>query len=101
MSLGHHHRPVVAIAPSPRAQMYRGQRGFTMVMFGLMLVPLLLMVGLSVDVGYWYNRASDMQKAADAGALAGVVWLPDGGTAATVAQGVTKRNGFDAAATAR
>lgn len=62
MSLGHHHRPVVAIAPSPRAQMYRGQRGFTMVMFGLMLVPLLLMVGLSVDVGYWYNRASDMQE---------------------------------------
>ena len=98
MSLGHHHRPVVAIAPSPRAQMYRGQRGFTMVMFGLMLVPLLLMVGLSVDVGYWYNRASDMQKAADAGALAGVVWLPDGATAATVAQGVTKRNGFDDAA---
>lgn len=35
-----------------------------------LLIPLLLMVGLSVDVGSWYNRSSDIQKAADAAALA-------------------------------
>ena len=58
------------------------QGGFVLLKFALLLVPLLLMVGFSVDVGYWYNRTAAIQKAADAAALAGVVWLPDTGTAA-------------------
>lgn len=72
----------------------RGQRGYIMVTFGLLLVPLLLMVGLSVDVGYWYDRSSTIQKAADAAALAGVVWLPNFEKAEDYAEEAAERNGF-------
>ena len=78
-------------APSQRA----GQRGYILVTFALLLVPILLMAGFSVDVGSWYNRASNIQKAADAASLAGVVWLPDETKARSVALDVAKRNGFD------
>ena len=71
------------------------ERGYIVAMLGLLLVPLLLMVGLSVDVGYWYNRASEVQKAADAAALAGVVFLPNVGDAETHARIAGARNGFD------
>ena len=63
----------------------RGEHGYVMVMFALLLVPLLLMAGLAVDVGKWYSRSSDMRRAADAAALAGVVWLPDEVAARTAA----------------
>lgn len=69
--------------------------GYVLVMFALLLIPLLLFVGFSVDVGSWYNRASDMQKAADAASLAGVVWLPDEAKARQVALETAKKNGFD------
>lgn len=74
----------------------RGQRdrGYVLVEFAVLLVPLLLMVSLSVDVGSWYNRVSDLQKAADAAALAGVVWLPDEAKAETYALAAAARNGF-------
>ena len=72
----------------------RRDKGYILVQFALLLVPLLLMVGFSVDVGYWYNRASDIQKAADAAALAGVVWLPDVPEARTRAREAAARNGF-------
>ena len=73
----------------------RRDKGYILVQFALLLVPLLLMVGFSVDVGYWYNRASDIQKAADAAALAGVVWLPDVPEARTQATRRRRpRNGF-------
>ncbi len=94
MSLSHRHRTDPQSAPVVR----RRQDGYVMTVFGLMLVPLLLMAGLAVDVGYWYNRASDIQKAADAASLAGVVWLPDMVKAASVAKDVAARNGFDDAA---
>ena len=68
--------------------------GYVLATFGLLLVPLLLMVGLSVDVGFWYNRTSQLQKAADAAALAGVVWLPDLGSATARAREAAARNGF-------
>jgi len=65
-----------------------------MVMFALLLVPLLLMAGLAVDVGGWYNRTSDIQKAADSAALAGVVWLPDAARATQYSREAAARNGF-------
>ncbi|QXC62713.1 hypothetical protein KSP35_07950 [Aquihabitans sp. G128] len=80
------------LASTERAQ---HERGYVMVTFALLLVPLLLMVGLSVDVGGWYNRSSDIQKAADAAALAGVVWLPDVAKATTYAKEAAKRNGYE------
>jgi Flp pilus assembly protein TadG len=91
MQLSHHH----ALVRGPKSiERRRRERGYVLVTFAMLLVPLLLMVGLSVDVGSWYNRASNIQKAADAGALAGVVWLPDTATAGTYARAAASRNGF-------
>lgn len=80
----------------PLATTERGRRegGYVLTQFALLLVPLLLMAGLSIDVGYWYSRASDIQKAADAAALAGVVWLPDVPRARLEARKEAARNGF-------
>ena len=90
--LSHHHadRSVVAAVA-----VRRRERGYVLVTFALLLVPLLLMAGLAIDVGSWYNRASNIQKAADAAALAGVVWLPDVATARSYALAAAKRNGFE------
>lgn len=92
MKLAHTHSPAVVRAAVERR---RRERGYVLVTFALLLVPLLLMAGLSVDVGSWYNRASNIQKAADAAALAGVVWLPNVTTATTYAKEAAKRNGFE------
>lgn len=93
MRLSHHH-------PAPgghhlfHTKRSRGQRGYVLVMFALLLVPLLLMAGFAVDIGSWYSRASDIRRAADAAALAGVVWLPDETKARSVALEAAARNGF-------
>jgi hypothetical protein len=50
---------------------------------------------MAVDYGAWYTEGSRMQRAADAAALAGVVWLPDLATATTVAQTTAKSDGYD------
>lgn len=72
----------------------RREGGYVLVMFALLLVPLLLMAGFAVDVGGWYSRASDIRRAADAAALAGVVWLPDVEKAETAALAAAAKNGF-------
>ena len=90
MQLTHHSR--LSLRTTKRA---RAQRGYILVTFGFLLVPLLLMVGLSVDVGSWYQRSSDIQKAADSAALAGVVWLPDFSQAERFAREAARRNGFE------
>lgn len=88
-----HHRGIPS-HPARRRGRQPGERGYIMVMFGLLLVPLLLMAGLAVDIGHWYSRTSDMRRAADAAALAGVVWLPDLDAARTAALEAAARNGF-------
>ena len=65
-----------------------------MIMSALLILPLLAFAGFATDVGSWYAQASRMQRAADAAALAGVVWLPDATQAETVALDVAERNGF-------
>lgn len=64
----------------------------------MLLVVLLGMAGFGIDVGAWYARGSQIQRAADAAALAGVVWMPGNfPQARAVALDVAKRNGFDPA----
>lgn len=92
MNLTHHPRRRLEL---PTESLRHREHGYVMVTFALLLIPMLLMVGLSVDVGRWYSRTSDIQKAADAAALAGVVWLPDLATATTYAKAAAKRNGFE------
>ncbi|MCU1369587.1 MAG: hypothetical protein JWO77_781 [Ilumatobacteraceae bacterium] len=90
MMISHHHPRLV----QTQAGRHR-EGGYVLVMSALLLVPLLLMAGLSVDVGNWYSNASNIQKAADAAALAGVVWLPDTASASTFAEAAAKRNGYE------
>jgi hypothetical protein len=76
---------------------FRGDKGYAMILSALLIVPLMAFTGLGVDVGSWYASASRMQRAADAAALAGVVWMPDEGRAEQAALDVAKRNGYDPA----
>jgi Mg-chelatase subunit ChlD len=54
----------------------------TIVLFAVLLVVVLSFVALSIDLGYICTVRSDLQTAADAGALAGTGVLPSGGDAA-------------------
>ncbi len=58
------------------------------------LVVLMLMAGLGVDVGYLRYQKQQMQKAADAGALAGASALQYAGDYTSAAQNDTIANGF-------
>ena len=70
------------------------ESGYVMAMTALLLVPLMLFAALAVDIGAWFVRADQTQRAADAAALAGTVWLPDVTRAEEVALDVAARNGF-------
>jgi hypothetical protein len=52
------------------------QRGVVMVMTAILLVVMVGMAGFAVDLGWWYTRTGQLQRAADAAALAGVVYMP-------------------------
>ncbi len=66
--ISHHRAP---------AEPGRKEGGYTMAMTAILLVPLMLMAALAVDVGSWYVKAQEVQRAADAAALAGVPFMPD------------------------
>ena len=51
--------------------------GYTLALTALLLVPIMLIAALAVDVGSWYVEAQEVQRAADAAALAGVTFMPD------------------------
>lgn len=73
----------------------RGDDGFVVVWTSLLLVVLMLMAAFAVDVGSWYSRAAQVQRAADAAALAGVVHMPGNFSAAERdARAEARRNGF-------
>lgn len=68
--------------------------GYVLPLTALLIVVLLAFAGLSVDVGGWYARAAQLQRSADAAALAGVVWMPDFSRAEAAAVAAAGRNGF-------
>ncbi len=76
----------------------RGERGYVLVFMAVTLTVLMAMVGFSIDIGYWYYTAGREQKAADAGALAGVVYLPQtvtpGNSSYDKASQAANANGF-------
>ncbi len=69
-------------------------RGYAVILTALILVPLMGFAGFAVDVGAWYGRASELNRAADAASLAGVVWQPDFPKAEAAARAEAARNGF-------
>lgn len=52
------------------------ERGYVILWVAATMVALLGVTGFAVDLGYWHHRATRLQNAADAGALAGVVYMP-------------------------
>jgi Flp pilus assembly protein TadG len=86
----------------------RPERGYALVLVAISLVVLVIMAALAVDVGYWYNKSSRAQRAADSAALASIteyvkqrknnVSVSNSQVAArNVAISVAKENGFDTA----
>lgn len=80
--------------PRQSAPSSRREGGYAAVLTALILVPLLGFAGFAVDVGAWYGQASSLQRAADAAALAGVIYQPDFAEAEAAARAVATRNGF-------
>jgi Flp pilus assembly protein TadG len=75
----------------------RNQRGYVATVVAI-LVPTVFIgcCAISVDTARWYVEAERVQRAADAAALAGVVWMPsDFATAKTTALAAAKQNGYD------
>jgi Flp pilus assembly protein TadG len=81
------------------ARLFRPRRdeeqGFFLVFFAIMLTLLLGLAGLAVDFSNWAYQGQQQQKAADAAALAGAVYLPDDlATATSTAADVATKNGY-------
>lgn len=71
------------------------EAGQIIVIFALMLTVMIGLVGIAIDVTYAWRTGLEIQRAADAGALAGVVYLPgDLSTAQTRATAEVSRNGY-------
>ncbi len=74
---------------------HRENRGQTLVIVALMIIPLLGFTGLVSDVAWYEVNLMRIQRAADAAALAGVVYLPTNVTGAqTAAQQEAAKNGY-------
>lgn len=69
--------------------------GYVMATTALMLIPMLIFAAFAVDVGSWYVEAQRIQRASDAAALAGVVWMPDENRAREAALEITAINGYE------
>jgi Flp pilus assembly protein TadG len=67
--------------------------GQTMVFFVVFLAFLLGISALSIDIGYWWKTKRDMQRTADAAALAGAQGLPDTTQATSLAMQYATDNG--------
>lgn len=74
---------------------WREERAAVLVWFALMLTMLIGFAGFAVDVSNWWLQAERLQRAADAGAHAGVVFLPaDLPSARTTARAEIAKNGY-------
>jgi hypothetical protein len=71
------------------------EAGQIIVVFALMLTVLIGLVGIAIDVTFAWKNGLQIQRAADAAALAGVVYLPaDVGTATLRADAIAQANGY-------
>lgn len=89
--------PILGRLGLVRVRARRDDRGYVLAVSGIIMVPLLALSGMATDIGGWYAEGAKMQKAADAAALAAVVWLPDLSKATSVAIDTARQNGFDVA----
>jgi Flp pilus assembly protein TadG len=82
-------------APASRQGFRLEERGQAIVMIALLITSLMGFIGLVVDVAWFQLNLVRVQRAADAGALAGSVYLPGNIPGAqTAARGATSQNGY-------
>ncbi|MDZ7732530.1 MAG: pilus assembly protein TadG-related protein [Acidimicrobiia bacterium] len=72
-----------------------GDGGYVIAMAALLIVPLLAFVGFATDFGSWYAQGTQIQRAADAAALAGVVYMPEFDDARDAALEAAEKNGYE------
>lgn len=72
----------------------RSERGFVLAQSALLLIPLLVFAAFATDIGSWYVEGQKVQRSADAAALAGVTFLPDGPAAEAAAREAAAKNGY-------
>jgi hypothetical protein len=83
----------VPVTPSRRTR--RRQEGQVVVLFAGAILALLALCAVVVDVAWYWTNNLRIQRAADAAALAGVVWLPGNPSQAfSVARAEAAKNGF-------
>ena len=78
------------------------ERGATLVLAAATIVVLLGMAGFAVDLGWLYLKTTEAQRAAEASALAGVVYMPNpsstpwgpGARGYDTAVNIASRNGY-------
>jgi Putative Flp pilus-assembly TadE/G-like len=70
------------------------EHGFVAVFLAITLTTMLIFAAFTVDFGSWYTRAAELKRAADAAALAGVVWMPEFDQAQQYALAAAAKNGF-------
>jgi hypothetical protein len=81
-----------------RSAIRRGEEGQAIVLIAFVAIGMVAMVGLAIDGGLGYLESTRMQRAADAAALAGVIWLPDNRPVADArAQLAAEANGIQVA----
>lgn len=73
----------------------QNERGMVLAWFAIVLIVLLGFAGFAVDMSNWWLQAERVQRAADSGAHAGVVFLPgDLPSATSTARTAVERNGY-------
>jgi Flp pilus assembly protein TadG len=72
------------------------ERGIVAVWTALLMVVIIGFTAWAVDFGNWKDRSTRLQKAADAAALAGVVFMPENlnSMAFTTARSIASKNGY-------
>jgi hypothetical protein len=83
---------------TPRS-LRKDERGAMAVLIALLLPVLIGMVGIAVELGYWYSEKRELQTASDAGAVGGAFELLNGnaGAISSSASNEAIRNGYEGA----
>jgi hypothetical protein len=71
---------------------FAAERGFIAVSTAIVMVLLLMCAALALDVAIWYARSAQLQRQADAAALAGVTRMPDFASAQSAATKIATQN---------
>lgn len=80
---------------APRNDRSKSEQGFVAVATALLMIVLLLFAALGIDVAMWMVRSAQLQRTADAAALAAVVRMPRFAAAEQSAKEVAAKNKID------